>query len=113
LPDLADPHNPRYRGLIEIAKRRLVSQLLRLGLPVKSRVDEDPKRGLMFDFRRTMPAGRRVLTGHASGLITLNVEEADDAKREQSRLSLRVPYRMLLGHFRHEVGHYATTTGTG
>jgi hypothetical protein len=46
------------------------------------------------------------MTGHASGLITLNVEEADDSKREKIRHDMREPYRTLLGHFRHEVGHY-------
>ena len=60
----------------------------------------------MFDFLRSPAEGPRVLTGHASGLITLNVEEADDAKREKIRHDLREPYRTLLGHFRHEIGHY-------
>jgi hypothetical protein len=60
----------------------------------------------MFDFLRSPPDGPRVLTGHANGLITLNIEEADDAKREKIRLDLHEPYRTLLGHFRHEVGHY-------
>ena len=60
----------------------------------------------MFDFLRSPAEGPRVMTGHASGLITINVEEADDAKREQIRHDLREPYRTLLGHFRHEVGHY-------
>src|SRR4030095_2036535 len=90
----------------EIAKRRLVSELLSFGLPVRSKVEEDPERGVMFDFLRSPPGGPRVLTGHASGLITLNVEEADDAKREQIKHQLHEPYRTLLGHFRHEVGHY-------
>jgi hypothetical protein len=106
LPDLTNAENARYWALIEVAKRRLVSQLLLLGLPVKSKVDEDRERGLMFDFLRSPPEGPRVLTGHASGLITLNLEEADDAKREQIRIALHEPYRTLLGHFRHEVGHY-------
>jgi hypothetical protein len=106
LPDLADPDNRRYVTRIETAKRRLVSQLLALGLPVRSRVTEDPERGLMFDFLRSPPGGPQVMTGHAGGLITLNVEEADDAKREQIKHALREPYRTLLGHFRHEVGHY-------
>jgi hypothetical protein len=106
IPNLDDQDNPRYWQLIEAAKRRLVSQLLSLGLPVKSKVNEDAERGLMFDFLRSPPNGPRVMTGHASGLITLNVEEADDAKREKMRLELREPYRTLLGHFRHEVGHY-------
>jgi hypothetical protein len=46
------------------------------------------------------------MTGHDNGVITLNIEEADDAKREQVRAQMREPYRTLLGHFRHEVGHY-------
>src|SRR4029079_14161349 len=41
-----------------------------------------------------------------NGLITLNVEEADDSKREKIPHEMREPYRTLLGHFRHEVGHY-------
>ena len=48
----------------------------------------------------------RVSTGHMNGLITLNIEEADDVRREASAHELREPYRTLLGHFRHEVGHY-------
>jgi hypothetical protein len=106
IPDLDDPDNARYWGLIEAAKRRLMSQLLALELPVASKLDEDPERGLMFDFLRAPPGGPAVLTGHANGLITLNVEEADDAKREKIRHDLHEPYRTLLGHFRHEVGHY-------
>jgi hypothetical protein len=106
IPNLADEDSARYWGLIEAAKRRLVSQLIALGLPVKSRIGDDEERGLMFDFLRSPPNGPRVLTGHANGLITLNVEEADDAKREKIRLDLHEPYRTLLGHFRHEVGHY-------
>lgn len=106
IPNLADPQNGEFWRRIEVAKRRLVSSLLALDLPVRSRVDEDPERGLMFDFLRTPPGGPRVLTGHDNGLITLNIEEADDAMREKMRNDLHEPYRTLLGHFRHEVGHY-------
>jgi hypothetical protein len=106
IPDLSDPDNQRYWHAIELAKRRLVSQLLGLGLPVKSKLGEDPERGLMFDILRSPRGGPRVMTGHASGLITLNAEEADDAQCEAIRRSLREPYRTLLGHLRHEVGHY-------
>ena len=60
----------------------------------------------MFDIARSSEKGPRILTGHANGLITLNVEEADDSKREKTRHELREPYRTLLGHFRHEIGHY-------
>ena len=105
IPDLADADNQRYWHAIENAKRRLVSQLLAMGLPVKSKT-EDPEHGVAFDLMRAPKDGPRVLTGHANGLITLNVEEADDARREQIRNELHEPYRTLLGHFRHEIGHY-------
>ena len=106
IPNLKDEDNCRWWRVIENAKRRLVSQLLGLGLPVKSKVCEDTGRGVMFDFLRSPPNGPRVMTSHGDGLITLNVEEADDAKREKVRQDLREPYRTLLGHFRHEIGHY-------
>jgi hypothetical protein len=106
IPDLDDADNARYWGKIEIAKRRLVAQLLAMGLPVSSRVDDEDERGLMFDFLRTPPGKPAVMTGHANGLITLNVEEADDSKREKTKHDLHEPYRTLLGHLRHEVGHY-------
>ncbi len=109
IPDLTNPTQPGNGylwGLVELAKRRLVSSLILLGLPVASRVSEDPERGLMFDFLRSPVNGPRILTGHDTGLITLNLDEADDTKREAVRKALREPYRTLLGHLRHEVGHY-------
>jgi hypothetical protein len=106
IPDLSDNDNCRWWRQIENAKRRLISQLLSLGLPVKSKVSEDPERGFMFDFLRSPNKGPRVLTGHFNGLITLNVEEADDSRREKIRHDMHEPYRTLLGHFRHEIGHY-------
>ncbi len=106
IPTLEDADNGRWWRLIENAKRRLVAQLLSMGLPVKSKVSEDPETGVMFDFLRSPEKGPRVLTGHANGLITLNVEEANDSKREKIRHEMREPYRTLLGHFRHEIGHY-------
>ncbi|WP_425618612.1 putative zinc-binding metallopeptidase [Anatilimnocola sp. NA78] len=106
IPDLTVPDNARCWMLIENAKRRLVAQLLSLGLPVKSKVTEDLEQGVMFDFLRSPPEGPRVLTGHDNGLITLNIEEADDSTREKMRFEMHEPYRTLLGHFRHEIGHY-------
>ncbi len=109
IPDLNDPEHPdngMLWGRIELAKRRLVSALLALGLPVASRITEDTERGMMFDFLRSPDNGPHILTGHNTGLITLNLQEADDAVREAVRKAMREPYRTLLGHFRHEVGHY-------
>jgi hypothetical protein len=91
---------------LEVAKRRLVYSLLQLRLPVANRVD-DPQHGLAFEFLADQPqAGGPVLTGHLDGVITINLAEADDAERERRRLQLHEPYRTLLGHVRHEVGHY-------
>lgn len=106
IPDLTIPGNEELWRNLEAAKHRLVAQLLDLRLPVKSRVSEDPNAGVMFDFLRSSPGGPQVLTGHHAGLITLNIQEADDAYRERMRQDLREPYRTLLGHFRHEIGHY-------
>lgn len=106
IPDLSIAGNSESWNRIEIAKRRLVSSLIALKLTVESRVGEDPEHGLAFDFLRADPGGPPVMTGHADGIITLNVEEADDAVRERNRVNLNEPYRTLLGHLRHEVGHY-------
>lgn len=104
IPDLTDPDNQRYWRSLEADKRRLVSQLIDLGLPVEPKSASDC--GLAFDLVRASASGERVSTGHSDGLITINIEEADDAKRERIRTELNEPYRTLLGHFRHEVGHY-------
>ncbi|MDQ8023480.1 MAG: putative zinc-binding metallopeptidase [Moraxellaceae bacterium] len=106
IPDLSVPDNAILWGRIELAKRRLVSALITLGLPVASRVGEDPERGLAFDFLQSPPEGPPVVTGHDEGIITIDIDEADDALREQRRAALRESYRTLLGHLRHETGHY-------
>ncbi|MEY4564565.1 MAG: hypothetical protein RLZZ618_3842 [Pseudomonadota bacterium] len=105
IPDQTVEQNQNWWRRVEVAKRRLVSSLLLLGLPVKS-LAEDPQRGLCFDLLSPAACAARVMTGHENGVITLNVEEADDVRREQVRNDLHEPYRTLLGHFRHEVGHY-------
>ncbi|MEX2512935.1 MAG: putative zinc-binding peptidase [Cyclobacteriaceae bacterium] len=93
--------------VIEAAKHRLVYALLRWNLPIKSK-SEDPNNGLAFDFKSDegAPNGQRVLTGHASGLITMNIAEADDVEREMAKNQMDEVYRTVLGHFRHEIGHY-------
>ncbi|RYD64505.1 MAG: hypothetical protein EOP83_09575 [Verrucomicrobiaceae bacterium] len=106
IPNLDDPVSCSYWRMIEIAKRRVVAQLLAIGLPVRSKVEEDPERGVMFDFLRTPPGSPPIMTSHGNGLITLNIEEADDSFREGVRNRMHEPYRTLLGHFRHEIGHY-------
>ena len=107
IPDLSQPGHIMYWRALERAKHRLVYGLMRLGLPLTSKFDE-PASGLAFDFLSPDDSrwGDPVVTGHARGLITINVREADDVDRERFRANLAEPYRTLLGHFRHEVGHY-------
>ncbi len=92
---------------IELAKHRLFYTLMKLNLPLDERNDDGSER-LAFDFLASLEraGGPRVMTGHDNGLITLALEEADDAEREKRRTLMHEPYRTLLGHFRHEVGHY-------
>jgi hypothetical protein len=87
----------------EAAKRRLLHQLAELGLPVIDR-SVDAERGVAFELLSSR--GRNVITGHDSGVITLDLSESDDAHREFVRQQLGEPYRTVLGHLRHEIGHY-------
>ncbi|MGU3294018.1 zinc-binding metallopeptidase family protein [Williamsia sp. M5A3_1d] len=90
-------------GDAEAAKRRVVLELTELNLPIVGR-DDDPSTGLAFDLLSS--AQENVITGHANGVITLDLAEGDDVHREQLRVSMDEPYRTLIGHFRHEIGHY-------
>ncbi len=104
IPDLSVPNNVFSWRKMEAEKRRTVHWLLRHGLPVRPKAP-DALDGMAFDF--LLPQnGLPVMTGHDQGVLTFNLQEADDALRETNRNSLREPYRTLLGHFRHEVAHY-------
>jgi hypothetical protein len=87
----------------EAAKRRLIAELQELKLPIVGR-DQDPDYGLAFHLLSS--AYEKVMTGHDNGVITLDLAEGDDVHREQLRVEMDEPYRTLLGHFRHEIGHY-------
>jgi hypothetical protein len=104
IPDLSVPDNRTHWAEMESAKRRLVFTLSTLGLPLVPK-SEDAEHGIAFDIKADTPLAR-VLTGHADGLITLNLSEADAPTRETIRTQLHERYRTLLGHFRHEIGHY-------
>lgn len=105
VPDVTDPVGLRRWRVIERAKKRLIYSLLRLHLPLATR-NEDPIHGLSFQFLSEDVAPEPVMTGHNSGVITIALKEADDAAREHRRTQFNEPYRTLLGHFRHEIGHY-------
>lgn len=103
IPDLSSPANLNNWKRVEAAKQRLIHSLLDMGLPVEAPGGGAP--GLVFHLLASA-ASAPVVTGHLGGLITLDIAEADDAERARRREALREPYRTLLGHLRHEVGHY-------
>ena len=104
VPDVSDPKNHVLWQKLETAKRRLFYSIIRLQLPIPLRADgvAEP---LEFRFLSDMP-GRKVMTGHENGIITISLNEADDGTREKLRTNMNEPYRTLLGHLRHEVGHF-------
>ena len=114
IPNLSDARNRVLWMRIERAKRRLLFGLYALRLPVIGR-DIDPAAGLTFDFLADPDVetefaddagAQRVLTGHHGGIITINTAEADPSAREGIRERMGEQYRTLLGHFRHEIGHW-------
>jgi hypothetical protein len=105
VPPMDSAANLANWQIIERAKKRLFYSLLRLHLPLATR-NEDSVHGLRFEFLSDGAAASPVLTGHENGIVSLALEEADDAERERRRKQMNEPYRTLLGHFRHEVGHY-------
>lgn len=106
VPDLSTPTHVALWTRTEAAKRRLMYSVLRLDLPRPLPGSDHPE-PLVFDFLADDPGSAEpVLTGHADGVVTIALIEADDAAREERRSQMGEAYRTLLGHFRHEVGHY-------
>ncbi|HEY8734288.1 MAG TPA: putative zinc-binding metallopeptidase, partial [Puia sp.] len=105
IPALVNDENFKRWNNIETAKHRLVYSLLRLRLPVRKKTG-DEETGIAFDFLADISPKEKVITGHDNGVITLNIDEADEAERVRHKLDLGERYRTLLGHFRHEIGHY-------
>lgn len=116
IPNLGTPETVQLWAKMEGAKRRAIFSLMSLGLPLQPVPDPGNlgalnENGAMvplaLSYRLLQPfPDAPVITGHDAGLITLNLEEADDSIRERNRVNLGEPYRTLLGHFRHEIGHY-------
>ncbi len=104
IPELTNERNRLLWGRMEMAKRRLLYSLLRLGIPLPAK-SENPQVGLAFDMISSL-ANPEVTTGHLNGVITVNLEEADDTYRQINRQQLGESSRTLLGHFRHESAHY-------
>jgi hypothetical protein len=105
IPNLNEPENRDRWAWVEAAKRRLLYTLLSVGLPMLDKRFH-PARGLAFDLLADTPGQPRVLTGHDEGVITINVAEAQPDVREKMRREMGEKYRTVVGHFRHEIGHY-------
>ena len=103
IPNLSEPGAREAWQKLETAKRRLLFTILELGLPLEA--GEPSGYGLGFSFEKEY-SGEKVFTGHSDGLITINIAESDNPFREKTREQMGEPYRTLLGHFRHEAGHY-------
>lgn len=102
IPNLGSQRRVILWRKVEEAKRRLLYDLRRFSLPLVS--GNGPR--LAFEILSEETAGHPIMTGHTTGLITLNLAEADDVERESRRVALRETYRTLLGHLRHEAGHF-------
>lgn len=115
IPDLSVAGNWRKWYALEAAKRRLFYDLGELGLPWGMARD-GVKPPLSFDFKadlvpttffwHSLGKAEKVYTGHADGRITINIREADEVEREKLRVHMGEAHRTLIGHFRHEIGHY-------
>ncbi|MGO4913575.1 zinc-binding metallopeptidase family protein [Leeuwenhoekiella sp. W20_SRS_FM14] len=106
IPNISIPENKLDWQKIEAAKRRLFYSLHKLNLPTQFVIEGEPLK-LTFDFLAPLANDPdAVKTGHSNGLITLNIQEANAAHREYIKEQLQERYRTLLGHFRHEVGHF-------
>ena len=103
-PAVGDPAGGNELVVAEAAKRRLLYQLAGLGLPIVGR-DQDPREGLAFEFLSSA-GGEPVTTGHQDGIIIMDLAESNDVHREGMRHAMGEPYRTVLGHLRHEIGHY-------
>ena len=105
IPNLHEEKNIEYWSKLEISKRRFLYITQRLDIFPRPKQSPDDALGLSFRF--LVPTeDQPVMTGHANGVITLNAFEADHLYREQTRITMGENYRTLLGHFRHESGHY-------
>ena len=100
LPDLAVPKNDELWKRLERAKQRVLYSLERNGFSFEG--NREPRLSFQFLADGSSP----IVTGHQSGQITINLREADSVAREVARVQLGEPQRTLVGHFRHELGHY-------
>ena len=102
-PPDADLEGLALYPVAESAKRHLIAELDRIGLPIVTRA-EDPISGLCFDLLSSV--NEQIIMGHDRGVVTIDLQEGDDVIRVRMQREFGEPFRTMLGHFRHEIGHY-------
>lgn len=102
-PPNADLEGLALYPVAEGAKRHLIAELDRIGLPIVTRA-EDPDEGLCFDLLSSV--NEKIVMGHDHGAVTIDLAEGDDVIRVRMQREFGEPFRTMLGHFRHEIGHY-------
>jgi len=103
-PDLAVPGNDLLWARAEAAKRHVLAGLMRWGWFGTHDTGGRPEFHMLAE--TTATGSVSVIMGHASGLVTINLAEADASERVRRREMLGEPYRTLIGHFRHEIAHF-------
>jgi len=108
VPALDRPDNLKLWTRMEQAKRRLLYSLFKLRLQISGRGGQSGLRFCFLEDRQRNPAvfENFVATAHLDGTITINIAEADDAVRHAVREQMHERYRTVLGHLRHESGHF-------
>ncbi|QDS98649.1 zinc-binding metallopeptidase family protein [Adhaeretor mobilis] len=112
IPDFDVEGNLEKWSRLEWAKHRVLYAIEKIGLPIGTPENHwVPKLSFEFKADREKPGKDKkkaepIATGHANGCITINLKEADSVKREIARVEFGEPQRTLVGHFRHELGHY-------
>ncbi|WP_071797159.1 zinc-binding metallopeptidase family protein [Natronohydrobacter thiooxidans] len=103
-PDLSVPGNEMHWARAEAAKRHVLAGLMRWGWFTAG--DSGPRPEFHMLAEATSQGAVDVTMGHAAGLVTINLAEADALERVRRREMLGEPYRTLIGHFRHEIAHF-------
>lgn len=102
IPDLSPEGNTQLWADAEAAKRWVLIGLYRLGWFKR----DTPRPEFRFLAEQTSSGETPVVMGHADGVVTINIAEADPVIRTRRRQALDEDYRTLIGHMRHELAHF-------
>ncbi len=104
IPDTFHGDNRELWSETEASKRRVLITLGRWGWFTPA--DPGPMPRFRMLSEETREGEVAVIMAHASGLITINVTEADLVERLERAEVLGERLRTMTGHFRHEIAHF-------